>query len=56
LEITFPDNDQIYPWAEVVEEANEIGFAVRFTAMDDDEQERLERYVKQALKTSPGIQ
>jgi hypothetical protein len=56
LEITFPDNDQIYPWAEVVEEANEIGFAVRFTAMDDDEQERLERYVKQALKTSPAIQ
>lgn len=52
LEITFPDNDQIYPWAEVVEEASEIGFAVRFTAMDDDEQERLDRFVKQALDRS----
>jgi len=53
LEITFPDNHQIYPWAEVVEEASEIGFAVRFTAMDDDEQERLDRFVKQALERSP---
>ena len=49
LEITFPDNDQIYPWAEVVEEANEIGFAVRFTSMDDDESERLEKFVERAL-------
>jgi hypothetical protein len=50
LEITFPDNDQIYPWAEVIEEASEIGFAVRFTAMDDDEHERLGRFVTQALE------
>lgn len=52
LEITFPDNDQIYPWAEVVEEAGEIGFAVRFTSMDDDEKERLNRFVIQALESS----
>jgi hypothetical protein len=56
LEITFPDNDQIYPWAEVVEEANEIGFAVRFTAMDDEEQEKLGRFVQQTLDTSTATQ
>lgn len=51
LEITFPDNAQIYPWAEVIEEASEIGFAVRFTSMDDEENERLEQFVRQALVT-----
>jgi hypothetical protein len=56
LEITFPDSYQIYPWAEVVEEANEIGFAVRFTAMDDDEQEKLERFLKQTLNTTSASQ
>ena len=56
LEITFPDNEQIYPWAEVVEEASDIGFAVHFTAMDDDEHERLERFVTQALETPPATQ
>ena len=49
LEITFPDNEQIYPWAEVVEEASEIGFAVRFTSMDAEETKRLAQYVRQAL-------
>jgi hypothetical protein len=52
LEITFPDNDQIFPWAEVVEEATEIGFSVRFTSMDDDESKRLEQFVEQALAAS----
>ncbi len=52
LEITFPDETQIYPWAEVVEEANEIGFAVRFTSMSDDEQEQLEKFVSLALAAS----
>jgi hypothetical protein len=49
LEITFPDNEQIYPWAVVVEEASEIGFAVNFTSMDDDENARLEQFLRQAL-------
>ncbi|HEY5884899.1 MAG TPA: PilZ domain-containing protein [Pyrinomonadaceae bacterium] len=50
LEITLPDNDHIYPWAEVVEDAGEIGFAVRFTMMDDVERERLDRYIDQSLE------
>ena len=52
LEITFPNNIQIYPWAEVVETADEIGFAVRFTSMDDDEHLRLSRFIKQTLESS----
>ena len=49
LEITFPDESEIYPWAEVIDEANEIGFAVRFNSMDDEELERLRQFLKQAL-------
>ena len=52
LEITFPNNTQIYPWAEVVEIASEIGFAVRFTSMEDDEHLRLSRFIKQTLELS----
>lgn len=52
LEITFPDESQIYPWAEVVEEATDIGFAVRFTSLEDDEDQRLEQFVNQALTTA----
>lgn len=49
LEITLPDAEPIYPWAEVVEETTEIGFAVRFTSMEDNERERLEQFVTRAL-------
>lgn len=52
LEITFPDQSQIYPWAEVVEEASEIGFAVRFTSLEDDEVTRLSSFVANALTSS----
>jgi hypothetical protein len=52
LEITFPDATQIYPWAEVVEEASEIGFAVQFTSMEDEETQRLRQFVEQALATT----
>lgn len=52
LEITLPNGDHIYPWAEVVEAAGEIGFAVRFTMMEDDEQERLTRFIHQTFETS----
>ncbi len=52
LEITLPNDDHIYPWAEVVEAAGEIGFAVRFTMMDEEEQERLTRFINETLETS----
>lgn len=49
LEISLPNDEPIYPWAEVVDQADEIGFSVRFTAMDDDERKRLEEFVGQTL-------
>lgn len=52
LEITLPGEDHIYPWAEVVEAAGEIGFAVRFTMMDDEEQERLTHFINESLEIS----
>ena len=52
LEITFPDQSQIYPWAEVVEEASEIGFAVKFTSLEDDEASRLSKFVANALASA----
>ena len=52
MEITFPDDSQIYPWAEVVEVASEIGFAVRFTSMDDDEHLQLTRFIKLIMESS----
>ena len=52
LEITLPNDDHIYPWAEVVEAAGEIGFAVRFTMMEEEEQERLTRFINETLETS----
>lgn len=35
----------IFAWAEVVDHAYEIGFAARFTALEDDDQDRLNRFV-----------
>ena len=49
LEITFPDQSQIYPWAEVVEEASEIGFAVKFTSLEDEEVSLLRKFLNKAL-------
>ena len=49
LEISLPNDEPIYPWAEVVDLADEIGFSVRFIAMDDDERERLEQFVRHML-------
>lgn len=50
LEITLPKDGHIYPWAEVVEAAGEIGFAVRFTMMEDEDLERLTRFINHTLE------
>jgi len=49
LEIELPDGP-IYFWAEVVDAAYEIGFAVRFTAIEDVDQKRLNDFVASLLK------
>ena len=49
LEMILPDKSLICLWAEVVEEAYDIGFAVRFTTIDDEDHLRLAAFVLSAL-------
>ena len=49
LEITLPNDEHVYPWAEVTQAIEDIGFAARFTSMDDNERERLEQFVSAVL-------
>lgn len=49
LEIQLPNDDPIYFWAEVVDAAFEIGFAVKFTSMEELDQTRLRRFIQQCL-------
>jgi hypothetical protein len=51
LEIMFPEAAPIYLWAEVVEKAEEIGFAMQFTSIEDSDQERLGKFLQPLLKT-----
>jgi hypothetical protein len=41
IEIQLPDGEPIYCWGEVVDEARDIGFAVRFNALEESEHKRL---------------
>jgi tryptophan 2,3-dioxygenase len=49
LDILLPHDEQIQVWAQVVDEADEIGFAVQFTLVDEADQERLEQFLEQNL-------
>lgn len=44
VEIYFPDEDPLYAWGEVVDHADEIGFAVQFTLIEEDPA-RLDAYI-----------
>ena len=46
LEIYLPDDEPVYLWGEVVDQADEIGFAVRFTSAGDEGHARLARFVQ----------
>jgi hypothetical protein len=50
LEIMFPDDPPICMWAEVVETAEEIGFAMQFTSMEEEDQTRLGQFMQKCLK------
>lgn len=50
LEIDLPNQDPLYLWAEVVDAAYEIGFAVRFTAIEDIDEKRLSEFIDAELK------
>jgi hypothetical protein len=50
LEIEVPEGEPLVLWAEVVDAAFEIGFAVRFTSMTDDDEVRLSRFITASLE------
>lgn len=51
LEIQLPDAEPVHVWAEVVDQAYEIGFAAKFTSPSDDEdQARLLKFITEALQ------
>jgi hypothetical protein len=54
LEIDLPHRLPINFWAEVVDEASEIGFAVRFNSSSDEDRERLEDYIEEVFN-SPTV-
>ena len=47
LEISLPDQNPLYAWAEVVDHAYDIGFAVQFTLIEDQDQVRLAEFILQ---------
>lgn len=49
LEITFPDDASIYPWGEVVEVADEIGFALQFTLLETVDEKQLAKFLQPLL-------
>jgi tryptophan 2,3-dioxygenase len=49
LDILLPEDEQIQVWAKVVDEADEIGFALQFTLVEEADQQRLEEFLQQNL-------
>jgi len=49
LELMLPNEEIIHLWAEVVEEADEIGFALQFTSSEETYQARLENFLEKCL-------
>src|ERR1700737_4935139 len=45
LEIELTIGEPVYCWGEVVDEAYDIGFAVRFNALEEAEHERLANFI-----------
>ena len=45
LEIQLPDQDAVHFWAEVVNQASEIGFALRFNSGSSDDEEMLAKFL-----------
>lgn len=53
LEIALPDQAPVHFWAEVVDTAQEIGFAVRFNSGSEDDQARLDQFIEGILQKPP---
>jgi hypothetical protein len=53
LEIELPGNHRLLFWAEVVDEASEIGFAVKFNSTSEEHQRILDKYIEDSFKSKP---
>ena len=51
LQIDLPEVEAVCFWAEVVDQAYEIGFAVRFNSADESDEARLGTYIDSKLAT-----
>ena len=51
IEISLPNEEPVSFWAEVVDAAPEIGFAVRFNSSSDEDNERLAKYIENVFAT-----
>jgi len=51
LELLLPDGSAVLLWAEVVDEADEIGFAIQFTSVEAAEQERLNEFLEKCFSS-----
>ena len=52
LEIRLSDGVQISPWGVIVEQATEIGFAVKFSSLEDEDRRQLKEFMTAALAKS----
>lgn len=50
LEIQLPDRDAVHFWAEVVDEATDIGFALRFNSSSTEDEEMLAQFLESVFK------
>ena len=51
LEIQLPDTDVVHFWAEVVDEASDIGFALRFNSADSADEDSLAKFLEQVFQS-----
>jgi hypothetical protein len=52
LEIQLPDHDALHFWAEVVDEASEIGFALKFNSASSEDEEQLAQFLEQVFQSA----
>lgn len=53
LEIHLSDNQTVNFWAEVVDAASEIGFALRFNSSSPEDEEALAKFLDGIFKSNP---
>ena len=51
LEISLPDQQSVHFWAEVVDAATEIGFALRFNSASTEDEEILAKYLESVFQS-----